>query len=205
MFGQTCDGGLLMICQWDVAMGKRIEKRRKQLGMSKALLVRRIRSQRPESTVYYERHKLIERGKRAVSAGEHRDAAHSYQNAAWLAMLGRQVEKAQALLAQAAELSDGMIPGDRAQQQALEAYALCLAGEGAAAMQRVESILNDGRTEATPWARCLALVTAAELALAEGRGGLAAGLVQAAQEQVVHARNVRLMNLLTDLRRRVAA
>lgn len=138
-------------------------------------------------------------------AGEHRDAAHSYQNAAWLAMLNGQVEQAQTLLAQAAELTDGMVPGDRAQQQALEAYALCLAGDGAAAMQRVESVLNDGRTQATPWARCLALMAATELALAEGRGDLAVGLVRAAQEQVVHARNVRLMNLLTDLRRRATA
>ncbi len=133
------------------------------------------------------------------------EAVDSWQNAAWLELLAGRASQARSYLERSARHLNSAGADEQLHQRALEAYTLLLEGDRQSAGELAEEILQFDRGEVTPWARAMAAMTAAEVALVEGRLSLARALAQNAAELAGGGQNVRLMTHLVALRRRVGA
>lgn len=140
-----------------------------------------------------------------LAAGQHHQAARCWQNAALLALLSEHPDDARFLLTLAGEHLAADTMRERANQQAMEAYAAYLSEDTQRAVEMAEELLYPGREGLNPWARGLAAITAIKIALAEGRADIARALVRNASVWVTEAECVKLCNLLADVRRQAGA
>ncbi len=137
-------------------------------------------------------------------AGNYRLAVTVHQSAAWLLLRKGQAAAAEKHLNAAALLLPQSDDVNRADQLAMEAAAYLQQGQHSEAIRCAEEVLVPGCPGAKPWSRTCAAWAAGTVAVEQGRPELAQVMLQAALKDVTDCMDPALMNLVNELRCRLA-